>query len=495
MIHNRSRKWAVLFAVVATQFAVPFMLSAVGVCLPAIGREYAATAISLSLVESVFLCVNAMFLLPFGRAGDICGRGGVFLIGLAIFASSALALTMAPSMELFLVIRGIQALGGAMTLATGLALLYDAFPAEERGRALGISVAGIFMGISAGPVLGGIIASGLGWRWVFYLGMAPCAVALLVCLKNLSWRLSPAPGARFDWWGAVSSAAGIGLLVFGSAHLETPLGWWGLGLGVLALAVFIAIERRTATPLLHLDLFSANRAFSLGVAAMCIVSCAAFGVSFLISLYLQYARAMTPAQAGLILAVQPVIQCLVSPVIGRLTDKSPVHLLSGTGAGLAALGVLAAASLSAQSGTGAVVAILSVVGLGIGIFSTPSMVVLMSAVDPSRYGVASAMSGQSRTMGMTACMAVITVVIARYVGDHPLGPEVIGEYLAAMRTLFTAFGILGLFGAAMAFLAKKNVAGATSPATSPPGSPSLPGNTTDGRTCPPPPAGAGPRVK
>ncbi len=495
MIHNRSRKWAVLFAVVATQFAVPFMLSAVGVCLPAIGREYAASAISLSLVESVFLCVNAMFLLPFGRAGDICGRGGVFLIGLALFAASALALTVAPNMELFLAIRGVQALGGAMTLATGLALLYDAFPAEERGRALGISVAGIFLGISAGPVLGGIIASGLGWRWVFYLGMAPCAVALLVCLKNLSWRLSPAPGARFDWWGAVSSAAGIGLLVFGSAHLETPLGWWGLGLGVLALAAFLAIERRTTSPLLHLDLFSANRAFSLGVAAMCIVSCAAFGIAFLVSLYLQYARGMTPAQAGLILAVQPVIQCLVSPVVGRLTDKAPVHLLSGTGAALAALGVLAAATLSAQSGTGAVIVILAVVGLGIGIFSTPSMVVLMSAVDPSRYGVASAMSGQSRTMGMTACMAVITVVIARYVGDRPLGPEVIGEYLAAMRTLFTAFGILGLFGAAMAFLAKKAPAASTSPATSQPGPRSRLGHTSDGRTCPPPPVGAGPRAK
>jgi MFS family permease len=451
--------------VVSTQFAVPFMISAVGVCLPAIGREFSASAIQLSLVESVFLCVNAMLLLPFGRAGDICGRGGVFLVGLAIFAASALALTLAPGMEAFLAIRGVQAFGGAMTLATGLALLYDAFPPEERGRALGVSVAGIYLGISAGPVLGGVIASALGWRFVFYVGMAPCLAALVVCLRNLSWKLTPAPGARFDWWGALTSAAGIGLLVVGSAHPGTSLGWWSLGSGAALCAAFILIERKSASPLLHLDLFSSNAPFSLGLAAMCIVSSAAFGVSFLLSLYLQYGRGMTPAQAGLVLAVQPVVQSVVSPLCGRLIGKTPVHVLSGIGAMVTVAGVALAALLSGQSGLTAVVGVLLVVGLGIGVFSTPSMVAVMSAVPPTRYGIASALSGQSRTTGMTACMAVITVVLARYVGDHPLGPEVIVQYMAAMRVLFAAFAAAGLVGAAMAFAGRPR-AGATSPATS-----------------------------
>jgi hypothetical protein len=112
-----------------------------------------------------------------------------------------------------------------------------------------------------------------------------------------------------------------------------------------------------------------------------------------------------------------------------------------------------------------VVGVLLVVGLGIGVFSTPSMVAVMSAVPPTRYGIASALSGQSRTTGMTACMAVITVVLARYVGDHPLGPEVIVQYMAAMRVLFAAFAAAGLVGAAMAFAGRLR-AGATSPATS-----------------------------
>jgi MFS family permease len=448
-----SRKWAVLFAVVATQFAVPFMLSAVGVCLPAIGREYAATAISLSLVESVFLGVNAMLLLPLGRAGDICGRGGVFLVGLVIFALGSIALTLAPGMTAFLAIRGVQAVGGSMTLATGLALLYDAFPREERGRALGLSVAGIFLGISAGPFLGGILAARFGWRFVFYAGMAPCAVALLVCLRNLDWKLTPKPGEPFDWLGAVTSAAAIGLFVSGSAHMETAFGLWSLAGGAFCFCAFLYIESRVGAPLLRLSLFASNRPFSLGMAAMFIVSCAVFGLSFLLSLYLQYGRGMSPAEAGTILVVQPVIQCLVSPICGRLADRAPVHVMAGIGALVTAGGLCLAATLSVASSLGAVIVVLAVVGVGIGIFSTPSMVVIMSAVDETRYGIASAVSGQARTLGMTACMAAVTMVIAAFVGDRPLGPEVFGQYTQAMRVLFAGGGALGLLGALLSFLA------------------------------------------
>jgi MFS family permease len=449
----RSRKWAVLFAVVATQFAVPFMLSAAGVCLPAIGREFGATAISLSLVESVFLGVNAMLLLPVGRAADLCGRGGIFLYGLLLFALATIGLTLAPTMTVFLVIRAIQAVGGSMTLATGLALLYDAFPREERGRALGISVAGIYLGISAGPFLGGLVASLWGWRWMFYVGMAPCALALLACLRNLDWRLSPRPGEGFDWPGAVSSAVSIGLLVSGSAHVQTALGRWSLAGGVLALGVFLVLERRAPAPLVELGLFSTNRPFSLGVAAMAIVSWAAFGVSFLLSLYLQYGRGMSPAQAGTVLVIQPVIQCLVAPLCGRLADRVPVHILSGLGALVTTVGLGLAAGLTETSGLPTIIVVLAVLGVGIGIFSTPSTVVVMSAVDPGRYGMASAITGQSRTLGMTACMATITMVLAAFVGARPLGPDVFGPYNQAMRFIFAGCTVLCLAGTAMSFLA------------------------------------------
>ncbi|MHC1711891.1 MAG: MFS transporter [Solidesulfovibrio sp.] len=474
MKNFRSQKWAVLFAVVATQFAVPFMLSAVGVCLPAIGREYAATAIALSLVESVFLGVNAMLLLPFGRVADICGRGGVFMIGLVVFALGSVALTLAPSMPVFLVIRGAQAVGGAMTLATGLALLYDAFPFEERGRALGISVAGIYLGISAGPFLGGLITTHFGWRFVLYAGMAPCALALLVCLRNLDWKLSPKGGERFDWPGAVTSAASIGLLVFGSAHVATALGHWSLVVGALLFCAFILIEKKVAFPLLRLSLFSANRAFSLGMAAMFLVFCAVFGISFLLSLYLQYGRGMSPVAAGTVLVVQPLIQCLVSPLCGRLSDRTPAHIMAGIGALVTAAGLCLAATLTVTSSLGAVIAVLAVVGVGIGVFSTPSMIVVMSSVDATRYGVASAVSGQARTLGMTACMAAVTMAIAAFVGDRPLGPEVFEQYTLAMRTIFAGCGVLGLVGAVLSFLSGKGRAPASGPAHREPSSSSAP---------------------
>jgi len=453
MTSSRSQKWAILFAVGLTQFAVPFMLSAVGVCLPAIGREFGASAVALSLVESVFLGVNAMLLLPIGRAADICGRGAVFLIGLVIFALGTLGLAMAPDMTTFLTIRAGQAVGGAMTLATGLALIYDAFPMEETGRALGISVAGIFLGISAGPFLGGLLVSLRGWRFLFEAGMVPFVVALAVCLRNLDWRLSPAPGERFDWPGAATSTLAIGLFVWGSAHVDGPLGRWCLLGSALAFAAFLVVEHRSPAPLLQLSLFSANRPFSLGIAAIAILALGAFGIAFLLSLYLQYGRGMTAAQAGLVLVIQPIIQSVVAPLFGRVADRAPAHILSGIGALLVAIGLGLAAVLDGNSSLVMVTSVLVVMGFGTGIFSTPSTLVVMSSVDQTRYGIASAVTGQSRTIGMMACMAAVSMVIAAFIGDQPLGPAVFDRYIQAMHVLFGGGCTLSLLATVLSFLA------------------------------------------
>lgn len=452
MSTETSKQWAILTAVVVTQCAVPFMLSAVGVCLPSIGRDLGATAIQLTLVESVFLAVNAMFLLPLGRAADILGRGGVFLAGLAIFTASSLSLAFAPDMAGFLALRAVQGFGGAMTLATGLALLYDAFPPQTRGRALGISVAGIYLGISGGPFLGGVITTHLGWRWVFYLGMLPCLVSLAICLRNLDWRLRPKPGERFDWTGAVLCVVCIGLLTYGSAHTESMAGWMAMAGGAATLAAFLLVERASQSPLLDLRLFVGNRAFSLGMAAMFLIYSSAFGASFLLSLYLQYGRNMNPSEAGLLLAFQPLVQCLVSPFTGRLSDRLPVHLMAGSGALFVAAGLLLASTLDAGSGQGTVIAVLAVVGLGIGLFAAPNMAGVMSGVAPQRYGVASALTGQTRTLGMTCGMVLITLVISHFVGNRPLGAEVFAQYHTAMRLLLTLFGCTCLFGSMLAFL-------------------------------------------
>ncbi len=473
MNEKYSGKWAILFAVAATQFAVPFMISGVGVCLPAIGREFGASAIALSLVEAVFLCVNAMALLPLGRAGDLCGRGAVFLLGLVLFSVSALGLTLSPNMGVFLTIRGVQAFGGAMTLATGLALLYDAFPFEERGKALGISMAAVYLGISAGPFLGGIIVSALGWRWLFYGGMFPCLISVAVCVRNLSWKPSPKPGERFDWPGTLTSALAIGLLVFGSAHTQGAFGWWSMGAGLAVGGLFAAVELKTPAPLVDLRLFLSNKPFSLGLASTFTLGLSAFAGPFLLSLFLQFGQGMTPAEAGTVLVVQPLVQCLVSLGAGRLADRVPAHILAGAGSLFSTLGVCGAGFLQLGSPLWQVLAVLAVSGLGVGFFSAPNMVVIMSSVDPSRYGVASALTGQARTTGMTACMAVVTIALAHYLGDHALGPEVVTDYVTAMGVLFAGFGALGFVGTILAFLARKRSGADT------PGAPGASGDAGD----------------
>ena len=317
-------------------------------------------------------------------------------------------------------------------------------------------MAGVFLGISAGPFLGGMIISHLGWRWLFYLGMLPLAMSVLACMRNLDWRLAWKSGERFDWVGTVVSGLGICLVVLGSAHAENATGWWTMAAGCLTLLLFLFVESRVAAPLIELELFFGNRTFALGVLSLFITSFPAFSVPFLLSLYLQFSRGMTPAEAGAIMVLQPLMQSLVSPMSGRMADKVPAHIMAGCGALISVIGVWVASTLTVDSGLVTISIVLCVVGLGVGLFSAPSMVVVMSSVGPSRYGIASAMSGQARTFGMTICMTVMTVGISLYVGAQPLGPAVVQEFGNAMRALYTVFGVLGVIGVTCSFLAKQH---------------------------------------
>jgi len=160
---------ATLLVVCAAHFLMPFMMSAVGVALPAIGREFAATALQLGLVETSYVLSASIFLLAMGRLGDIHGRRRVFQYGIVIFTLAGGSIALAPTIEVLLALRFLQGMGGAMVMATALAMVVSVFPPAERGKALGIAVASVYAGISCGPFLGGVLVTELGWRWIFYL--------------------------------------------------------------------------------------------------------------------------------------------------------------------------------------------------------------------------------------------------------------------------------------------------------------------------------------
>jgi EmrB/QacA subfamily drug resistance transporter len=429
-----------LLVVCAAHFLMPFMMSAVGVALPAIGREFNATALQLGLIETTYVLSASIFLLAMGRLGDIHGRRRVFQHGIVVFTLAGGSISLAWSIEALLVLRFLQGMGGAMVMATTLAMVTSVFPPTERGRALGISVASVYAGISCGPFIGGTLVTALGWRWIFYLCVPLGAATFLITCLRLRGDWAEAHGEPFDWRGSLVYAAALLLLIGGASHLDRG-GWaWGMAAaGLAGLGLFLAIEAHTPYPVLNIALLRDNRVFALSNLAALFNYAATFGVTFFLSLYLQYVQGLSAREAGTILIIQPLVQTLLSPWCGRLADRYPAARVATLGMALCAAGLAVAATLTAHTPLPVVMAMLALLGTGFALFSSPNASVIMGSVAPRYLGVASGLNSSMRTLGMMTSMSIITVIFAILMAGHPVTSETQPQFLLSMRTALLVF--------------------------------------------------------
>lgn len=425
------------------------MFTAVGVALPAMGRDLGATALQLGLVEQLYALSLAATMLTFGRLGDLVGRKRVFLAGLALFTLLTASLALARSVELLIVQRFAQGLAAAMLLSGSMALVASAFPPQVRGRMLGVVSGFTYAGLTLGPMLGGFVTTHLGWRFVFWmavpLGVAACALGVL--RMRGEWRVDK--GERMDWRGSALYAASISLVMLGASHLGDRPGLGGgmMAAGLLGLAGFARLEYRTTHPLLDVSLFARSRFFSLSCVAAMGIYAATLGVMFFMSLYLQVARGLTASSAGLVLLIQPVIQTVVSPLAGRLADRIPPERLANLGMGVSTAGlVLAAFFLGPDTPLWLVVAVLACIGLGVGVFITPNTVVILGGVEPRQYGMASGIVGTMRTLGLAASMTTVTLVFSLLMGGQAVSPETVPGFLTSMQVCLAAFAAYSCVG-------------------------------------------------
>lgn len=442
MQQNVSRS-AALFAVGSASFLMPFMLSGVGVALPSIGRELTASAIQLSLVETAYMLSVSIFLLAMGRLGDIHGRRRIFHLGIAVFTLMGGLLSQAWSIQAVIGFRFLQGIGGAMMAATGMAIVVSIFPPEQRGRALGITVACVYAGLSCGPFIGGILITAFGWRSLFYICVPLGAASFFLVSRKLRCEWADAKGEPFDWKGALLYACAVVVLILGAANLGLA-GWsWGLVLaGIAGLWLFVSIEARTPYPLLNVGLFHDNRVFALSSLAALLNYAATFGVTFFFSLYLQFVKGMTPQQAGLVLIVQPVAQALFSPLCGRLSDRYPAAWVATAGMGLCAAGLAISVVISASTSLAVLVSIFLMLGLGFALFSSPNMSVIMGSVAPRYLGVASGLVGSMRTLGMMTSMTIITVLLSVFMKGHAITSQTQTDFLLTMRAALICFSLI-----------------------------------------------------
>lgn len=437
-------------------FVTPFMGSSFNIALPSVGKEFSAGAVVLGWLATVYLLASAVFLVPFGKLADIHGRKKVFLAGLMVYSISSLLCGLTTSLELFIALRIAQGTGAAAIFGTGVAILTSVFPPGERGRALGINVSFTYLGLSLGPFLGGLMTQYLGWRSIFFLNAflsLTAAAAAFVKLKG-EWRGDP--GEKFDLKGSLIYAIALSGFIYGFSRLPQETGWLFTGLGIGAFIVFIWWESQEQSPLLNMRLFRGNPAFTFSNLAALINYSATHAVSFILSLYLQYAKGFLPGKAGTLLVVQPLIMAILSPLAGRASDRVEPRVLASCGMAVIVVGLLLLSLLEQNSPVGLLLLILALLGAGFALFSSPNTNAVMSSVEKRFYGVASATLATMRLTGQMLSLGIATMVLGLFLGNAPVNQQTIPAFLKAMRILFYLFAAL-CFGGVFASLARGNV--------------------------------------
>ncbi len=444
---------AVLLTVCVAQFMVPLMLTAVGVALPSIGRDFHASARQLGLVEQVYILSPAISMLTFGRLGDLVGRVKVFLAGLLLFTLVTTSLGFVQSIHTLIVLRSIQGIGASLLLSGSMALVVSAFPVEVRGQKIGIVSAFTYSGLSSGPVLGGFITGHLGWRYVFWLVVPFGIAASTLCLTRMrgDWRIPQ--DEKMDWRGSIVYALGVALVMLGAPHLsDGATGAAMMAAGFVLVGFFVFRETRVPDPLLDVSMLIRNRMFALSCLAAMGSYAATFGLTFFMSLYLQYSIGLSPFNAGFVLLLQPVTQMLVAPMAGRLTDRVGAVQVANFGIGATCIGLLLVAFTVGRSASVPLIALeLVLIGTGFGVFVTPNTVAIMGSVDPHQYGMASGMIGTVRTIGMVTSMTTITLVLALFMGGEAVTKTTLPLFITSMKTGLLVFAAFSCAGVGLSF--------------------------------------------
>jgi len=431
---------AVLLVVTIASFIFPFMASTVNIALPSLGKELSLDAVTLGWIATAYLLSSAALLVPFGRIADIYGRKRIFTWGIGIFTFSSLLSGLANSATMLIAWRVLQGVGGAMLAGTAVALLITVFPANERGKVLGIVVAATYIGLSLGPVLGGVLTQHLGWRSIFFLG-----------------ALLGAKGKRFDFTGSVIYVLGLVALVYGFTLLPAMSGAALIVGGIIGLSAFIWWEMRIRSPILDIGLFRNSRAFTFSNLAALINYSATFAITFLISLYLQYLKGFNAGSAGLILVAMPAMQAIFSPLTGRLSDRIEPRLIATAGMVLNTVGLILFIFLTEETSLKLIIGNLVLIGFGYALFVSPNTNAIMSSAPKTAYGVASATLATMRQIGTVLSMGVAMLMFTLYsIANVQITPEYYPLFQESMQTSFIIFAIL-CFGGIFASLARGKV--------------------------------------
>jgi EmrB/QacA subfamily drug resistance transporter len=441
------KQTSILIIVAITAFMGTFLISSVNIALPAIEKSFGLDAVSLSWIITAFLLATAMTLLPVGRLSDLSGIRRLFKTGVIIFTLATLLCGVSGSGMWLIVFRFIQGIGAALTTTTGPAILVSAFPPQQRGRVLGISVAGVYLGLAFGPFAGGLLTQYLGWRSIFYVSAALGAITTAIAMVFLGKDQSTASvNGKIEIKGTIFYMLGLIALVYGSSRIPELFGWLLMAGGGLAFVLFWLLESRSEKPVIDTKLYTKNRLFSYSNLAALINYSATFAIVFLLSLYLQKIQGLTPRDAGIILVAQPAVMAIFSPVAGRLSDRIQPRILTSLGMSMCTVGLIAFGLLSTTSPLWLIVTILIWVGFGFALFSSPNMNTIMSSVNKKQYGLASGSAATMRVLGQIVSMTIATLFFAALFQGKAVEHVSDASFMKAVNYGFFSFAAISILG-------------------------------------------------
>ena len=438
-----------LIMVLINALTTPLMLSSVNVALPSIAKDLNMNAVLLSWIPMAYLMASAMFVLVFGFLADMLGRKKVFLFGTACAVITSIFAAMANSGELLILLRFLQGISAAMLYATQVAIISSVFPPAKRGSAIGLMVSVLYLGLAAGPLIGGILIEQFGWRSCFLFQIPLALIALYLGLFKVPGDWTNEKDLSFsdlDVKGASIYAFAILALSVGVSTLPSITSLIAIIIGLIGFWLFFKIENVVEHPIFDTSLFKSNRIFSQSCLASFLMYTATFANVVLVSLYLQYLKGYSASTTGLIMMTQALVMAIFSPIAGKLSDRIEPRILSSFGIALTIIGLLLLASMNANSSDVALILALVFTGAGFGLFSSPNTNAIMSAVEKSQYGVAAGANATMRVVGQMASMIMVTLIMSLLIGPVEISPENYGQLQNVIRISFLIAALICLPG-------------------------------------------------
>jgi len=463
-------KWIVLSVTTIGALMAAIDSTIVILALPDMMVKLHADLIAMIWVIMGYILVSTVFLLTFGRAADMFGRVRMYNLGFVIFTVGSALCGFSLNATELIIFRLVQGSGAAMMVVNSVALITEVFPADERGKALGINAITFSIGGVAGPILGGLILTLADWRWIFFINVPVGLVGAIWGYRVLREMSVPKKGERFDGIGALSFSLGLTALLI-ALTLGIQYSFTSTPIVVLFCVFLVGIgfflwwESRTSNPVLDLSLFN-NRIYNFSVLSAMIQSLGLFAVNFLIVFYLQGVLGYDPLKAALLLIPLPIMVSIVAPIGGNISDRIGARVPATVGLLIQAFALAWFLRLTPAMPYWQIAIGLGVMGIGGGLFFPPNTSAAMNAAPKNRLGIASGTLATLRQAGMVTSFALSLAVAASslprdvmmqlFVGNNvALGSAPMLAFVTGMHNAFLVSMILVFIAAGVSFVRGK----------------------------------------